>query len=106
VSASDRRECDAVLVRPPNPAQYDSFAAQYEEHVAVAPYNALYDRPATLGLLGDLEDKCVLDAACGPGIYIEELLARGAEVAGCDATPAMIDLARRRVGKGVQLRIN
>jgi SAM-dependent methyltransferase len=93
-------------VRPPDPAQYDSFAAQYEEHAAVAPYNALYDRPATLQLLGDLEAKCVLDAACGPGLYIEELLARGAEVIGCDAAPAMIDLARRRVGERVPLRVH
>ena len=93
-------------MRPPDPAQYDSFAAEYEEHAAVAPYNALYDRPATLRLLGDLEAKCVLDAACGPGLYIEELLARGAEVFGCDAAPAMIDLARRRVGHRVPLRVH
>ena len=106
VSATDRCECEAVVVRPPDPAQYDSFAAHYEKHAAVAPYNALYDRPATLGLLGELEAKCVLDAACGPGIYIEELLARGAEVIGCDAAPTMIDLARRRVGQRVSLRVH
>ena len=94
------------MVRPPDPAQYDSFAAHYEKHAAVAPYNALYDRPATLGLLGELEAKCVLDAACGPGIYIEELLARGAEVFGCDAAPTMIDLARRRVGQRASLRVH
>jgi SAM-dependent methyltransferase len=93
-------------VSAPDPAQYDSFAAQYEAHASVAPYNALYDRPATLQLLGDVEATRVLDAACGPGLYIEELLARGAEVIGCDAAPAMIDLARERVGRHVPLRVH
>ncbi len=32
----------------PEPTQYDSFAAEYEQHAATAPYNALYDRPAML----------------------------------------------------------
>ncbi len=90
----------------PDPAQYDPFAAQYEEHAAAAPYNALYDRPATLRLLGDVDGKRVLDAACGPGFYIEELLARNAEVVGCDASPAMIDRARARVGHRARLRVH
>jgi SAM-dependent methyltransferase len=93
-------------VPSPDPAQYDSFATQYEEHAAAAPYNALYDRPATLRLVGDVEGKRVLDAACGPGFYIEELLARNAEALGCDASPAMIDLARARVGDRAHLRVH
>ena len=90
----------------PDPAQYDSFAAQYEEHSAAAPYNALYDRPATLQLVGDVTGKRVLDAACGPGHYIERLLARNADVVGCDASPTMIDLARERVGDRAGLRVH
>jgi hypothetical protein len=39
----------------PDPVQYDSFAVEYEEHAAAAPYNALYDRPATLRLVGEVE---------------------------------------------------
>ena len=35
------RRCDAVPVPSPDPAQYDPFAAEYEEHAAAAPYNAL-----------------------------------------------------------------
>ncbi len=90
----------------PDPAQYDAFAAEYAAHAAVAPYNALYDRPATLRLIGDVEGRRVLDAACGPGHYIDELLSRGAEVVGCDAAPAMIDLARSRVGDRAELRVH
>jgi SAM-dependent methyltransferase len=37
----------------------------------------------------------VLDAACGPGLYLRELLARGAQVAAFDASPVMVALARR-----------
>jgi SAM-dependent methyltransferase len=65
------------VVPPPDPAQYDVFADEYEDHAATAPYNALYDRPATLRLLGDVGGQRVLDAACGPGFYLEELRARG-----------------------------
>jgi SAM-dependent methyltransferase len=93
-------------VPSPDPSQYDSFAGQYEEHAAFAPYNALYDRPATLRLLGDLKGRRVVDAACGPGFYLSELLAQGADVIGCDASPAMIDLARERVGGRAELRVH
>ncbi len=72
----------------------------------MAPYNALYDRPATLRLVGNVDDLRVLDAACGPGLYLEELLARGAEVIGCDASPRMMELARKRVGDLVELRVH
>src|SRR5688572_8946370 len=96
----------AVPVPTPDPAQYDAFAHEYEDHAAVAPYNALYDRPATLRLLGDVADRRVLDAACGPGFYVEQLRDRGAEVIGCDASPRMVELARRRVGDPVDLRVH
>lgn len=87
----------------PDPTQYESFATEYEAHAEVAPYNAHYDRPATLALVGEVEGLRVLDAACGPGFYVEELLARGAEVVGCDASATMIDLTRRRVGDRAEL---
>lgn len=90
----------------PDPTQYDDFAAEYESHAATAPYNALYDRPATLELVGEVSGKQVLDAACGPGFYLNELRDRGAKVVGCDASPAMIDLAAARVGRKVDLRVH
>jgi SAM-dependent methyltransferase len=90
----------------PDPTQYDSFAAEYEEHAASAPYNALYDRPATLDLIGDVKGKRVLDAGCGPGIYLAELIARGAEVSGCDASAQMIELARAKVGDTADVRVH
>jgi SAM-dependent methyltransferase len=94
------------VVAAPDPEQYDAFADEYQDHAATAPYNALYDRPATLDLLGDVEGLTVLDAACGPGFYLEELRARGAEAVGCDASPRMVDLAHRRVGDAVELHVH
>lgn len=90
----------------PDPAQYDPFAEAYRDHAAAAPYNALYDRPATLDLIGPVAGKRILDAGCGPGFYVAELLARGATLWGCDASPQMIELARERVGDAAELQVH
>jgi SAM-dependent methyltransferase len=82
---------------------YGRMAGGYEAHAADGAYNAHYDRPAMLSLLGDVRGLRVLDAACGPGYYTSELIARGAEVAAFDASPEMLELTRARVGDGVQL---
>jgi SAM-dependent methyltransferase len=80
--------------------QYELFADEFAEHARDGLYNAHYDRPACLALLGDVAGKRVLDAACGPGLYAEELLRRGAQVVGFDHSPRMVDICRRRAGQG------
>jgi len=47
-------------------AQYDVFAEEFRDHADDGFYNAHYDRPACLGLLGDVVGQRILDAACGP----------------------------------------
>jgi SAM-dependent methyltransferase len=84
---------------------YDSMAEDFLAHAEDGAYNAHYDRPAVLELLGDVAGQRVLDAGCGPGLYAEELLARGAQVAGFDASTAMVDLARARVGGRAEIRV-
>lgn len=84
--------------KPLGERNYEQFADRYAKHAKVKPHNALYERPATLSLLPDLAGARVLDAGCGPGIYAEEFLRRGANVVGVDVTPAMVEIARRRVG--------
>lgn len=76
---------------------YDSMAEDFAEHAEDSAYNALYDRPAVLALLGDVTGLEVLDAGCGPGLYLAELLERGAVASGFDASAPMVDLARKRV---------
>ncbi len=85
---------------------FDAFAEEYEHHASVGPYNALYDRPAVLGLLGDVMGRRVLDVGCGPGLYAEDLLARGAEVVGFDQSPEMVRIARQRAGDRLDVRVH
>lgn len=76
---------------------YDRIAADYSAYVDHAPYNALYERPAMLSLLPDLNGLRILDAGCGSGWYAERLLERGAAVDAIDASAAMVDHARKRI---------
>lgn len=69
---------------------YDAFAGAYGSHARTSPYNALYDRPALLGLAGDVAGRRVLDAGCGPGIYAADLVARGAHVTAFDESLEMV----------------
>ncbi len=85
---------------------FDEFAEEYERHAAESAYNALYDRPAVLELLGEVTGQRVLDAGCGPGFYAEELVARGAEVVAFDHSPRMVDLARDRLGDKAMVRVH
>lgn len=77
---------------------YDELAEAYAALAPTKPHNAFYERPATLSLLGEVEGKKVLDAGCGPGIYAEILVGRGAEVVGFDASEKMVALAKERLG--------
>src|SRR3954454_15680775 len=74
------------------------MATVYEEHASDSAYNAHYDRPAVLRLIGDVAGLRVLDAGCGPGLYAEELVARGAEVVAVDGSAPMTALAEQRLG--------
>src|SRR5262249_38928199 len=80
--------------------QYDEFADAFLHHAKDGFFNAYYDRPACLALLGDVRGKRVLDAACGPGLYAEELVRLGAQVTGFDHSPRMVEICRARVRQG------
>jgi SAM-dependent methyltransferase len=77
---------------------YDALAEAYAALVDTKPHNAYYERPATLSLLPNVRGKRVLDVGCGPGVYAEWLLDRGAEVVAFDANPRMVELAGKRLG--------
>lgn len=85
---------------------YDGFASDYDEENAGSLLNAHYERPAVLALLGDVSGRRILDAGCGSGPLAAELAARGAEVSGFDGSPAMVELARRRLGEAVPLTVH
>ncbi len=77
---------------------YQRLADDYARLIDTKPHNAFYERPATLALLPDVSGMQVLDAGCGPGVYAEQLIKRGARVTSVDASDRMIELARQRLG--------
>lgn len=67
------------------------------------PYNAYYERPATIALLGDVTGLRVLEAGCGPGILTAWLADHGAAVTAMDVSPEMVRLARDRAGERARI---
>ena len=78
---------------------YGVLADRYATHNETGPYNALYERPALLALLGAQHGRDVLDLGCGPGLVAEALLTAGAIVTAIDRSPAMLDVAASRLGE-------
>jgi SAM-dependent methyltransferase len=77
-------------------AAYDAVAQEYAAGSETAPYNALYERPAVIELLGDVRGKRVLDVGCGSGPLSQWLTKNGASVVGFDVSPAMVRIAEER----------
>jgi SAM-dependent methyltransferase len=102
VVGCDTAAVDEVVGRQ---AQYEVFADEFAAHAEDGFFNAHLDRPACLDLLGDVAGRKVLDAACGPGLYAEELTRRGAHVTGFDVSPSMVWLAEQRVPQ-VDVRVH
>ena len=84
---------------------YETLAEAYALSIDTKPHNADYERPATLSLLPDVREKRVLDAGCGPGAYSEWLIAHSAEVVAIDASPKMVELAKKRLGTLVNIHL-
>jgi SAM-dependent methyltransferase len=92
-----------AVIAPPAPA--DAAVAGYE---ALAPYydafTAGYDHEAWIAALEalamehGLAGRRALDVACGTGKSFLPLLERGYSVTACDISPAMVELARGKVG--------
>jgi SAM-dependent methyltransferase len=91
---------DAAVVN-----DYDSFAEAYSAENAASLINAYYERPAMLALAGEVAGRRILDAGCGSGPLFAALRDRGAIMTGFDASTAMLQLARRRLGAGAGLLV-
>ena len=62
-------------------------------------YRDELNNPATLGLIGDLRSRLVLDLACGEGYNTRILARKGAEVTGVDFSEKLIELAKQEEAK-------
>jgi len=78
--------------------QYDAMAAEYAADNDDGAYNAYYERPATIALLGDVAGKDVLEVGAGAGPLTEYLVEHGARVTASDVSAEMVKLAQARVG--------
>lgn len=84
---------------------YDSFAAAYSRANESNLLNGYYERPAMIELARDVDGHRVLDAGCGSGPLTAALQDLGAVVTGFDLSPAMIELARARLGPDADLHV-
>ena len=83
----------------PNPLYDDpALARAYARVTAANVYNAAYERPAVHEALGDVQGLDVLDAGAAAGEHSAWLAAHGARVVALDASEAMVELARARLG--------
>lgn len=85
--------------------QYDAMAEAYATDNAEGAYNAYYERPATLALLGDVAGKRVLEVGCGAGPLTEQLADAGAIVTALDVSPRMAELARGALGSRAEILV-
>jgi SAM-dependent methyltransferase len=86
-------------------ADYDSFAAAYSASNESNLFNAYYARPEMIRLAGDVAGLEILDAGCGSGPLMEALRSKDAVVSGFDLSPAMVELARQRLGEDADVRV-
>lgn len=84
-------------------SSYEVMAEHYFKYVDTKPFNAYYERPATISLLPKVEGKKVLDAGCAAGWYTKWLLDNGADVIAVDFSPQMIEMTKKRVGNKVKI---
>lgn len=82
---------------------YETMADYYFSYIDTKPFNAYYERPATLSLLPDVIGKNVLDAGCAAGWYSKWLIDHGASVIALDFSPNMIKMTQKRLDGKAQI---
>lgn len=84
---------------------YDAFAPAYDEFVGHYQYErwtaTLLDMAVEHGATGNR----LLDIGCGTGLSLITMVERGWEVTGCDISPAMLGVARAKVGNRADLLV-
>lgn len=93
--------------RTPDPARlaYDTFASNYDDFTVALDYEPwlaeALPRLERWGLAG----KRLLDVGCGTGKSLTPMLARGWQCCGCDISPAMVRIAREKIGDVARLSV-
>jgi SAM-dependent methyltransferase len=82
---------------------YDAFAAVYDDFNHNYKYERWTGRLLACAEEAGLEGDRLLDVGCGTGLSFIPMLDRGWRVTGCDISPAMLELARAKVGDAATL---
>jgi SAM-dependent methyltransferase len=76
---------------------YDVLAKNYPNLPDTNPWNAEYERPATISLLHNLENKKVLDIGCNTGWFTKYLLDNGSDVMALDVNENMVKMTKEKI---------
>ena len=76
---------------------YDEMAEYYASFVDTRPWNAYYERPATLSLLPKIKNMKIMELGCAGGWYTKYLLDNGADVIAIDVNKNMVEATKKRV---------
>ena len=83
---------------------YEKLAHGYAAIAETKAENGYTEHPAMRARMGDVSGLVVLDAGCGPGFLLRDLLHGGAAgVVGIDISPTMLEISRERLGSEVEL---
>lgn len=79
-------------------ALFDRYAARYDLHTPPGHYQ--HDHEFVLEIAATVRPPCrMLDVGCGTGVMLEKALRDGIHAEGVDSSPAMVAVARARVGQ-------
>lgn len=84
---------------------YQSLASFYDDFTAGYQAGPWTGKLEALAAAHDLPNRRLLDIGCGTGKSFLPMLDRGWEVVGCDVSPAMLEVAREKVGDAVHLQV-
>jgi SAM-dependent methyltransferase len=86
-------------------AAYQTFAPFYDAYTDGYQFETWTGKLAAKVEAFGPADRRLLDVGCGTGKSFLAMLDRGWSVVGCDVSPAMIEVAREKVGDSVRLEV-
>lgn len=84
---------------------YEAIAPVYDDFTAHHEYDLWLGNLVPKLELDGLRGNRLLDVACGTGKSFIPMLEKGWEVTACDISPAMVELARGKVGDAAELHV-
>lgn len=82
---------------------YDTYAPAYEDFNRGYMYERWTGRLLEVAEEAGLQGNRLLDIACGTGLSFVTMLERGWKVTGCDISPAMLEIAKKKYGDRANL---